>query len=172
MIAKPNIIITQTSVAAAARRDGATPEASMVSTEVPAEAAPTPTARKPSDAKREPRKGCAERDAAARDEAARRQNRHAGDDQRRALAGDIAAVPKGGAQDLHGVVGADQQPRHQRRQRQLHHHDAVERRNHHHHDRAERGLDEAEPQDGTPAQAVHAAPPECKAKALTSMPST
>ncbi|GJE60397.1 hypothetical protein MPOCJGCO_2509 [Methylobacterium trifolii] len=58
VIAKPAIIITQTMVAAAPRRSGATPVASSTSSEVPAAPAPMPTVRKESTASASPAAGC------------------------------------------------------------------------------------------------------------------
>ena len=147
--ANPTIIITQTMVAAAPRRAGATPPASSTSSEVPAAPTPIPTHRKATAASASPSDevGGGERGAAGRPDPAKAEQRHAADDPRGAPAAPVRAVAPARAQHLHRVVQGDQKARHEGGQRKFHHHHPVEGGGHQHHDAAQRGLDQAEADD-------------------------
>ena len=137
-IAKPKIIMTQTVVAAAARRAGATREASIASTEVPAAPAPMPTIRKRQRREREAERqdGRGERGRERRAGAAEREHGHAADDPGRAPPADVGAIAPGRTQDLHGVMRSDQQARNKGGKRELDDHHTIDRRGHQHDDRA------------------------------------
>ena len=112
-----------------------------------------------------------------RTESAEAERGHAADDPGRAPPAHIRAVAPARAQDLHGVVEGDEGAGDHRRQSELYDHDPVEGRGHENDHGTQGGLDEAEADDGEPAQLRrHHVAPCCaralRAKAATSMPST
>ena len=102
------------------------------------------------------------------------QHRHAADNPWRSSGTEIGAIAPGRPEHLQHIVNGDQRAGQNGRHRQFDHHHAVERRGREHDDRAEAGLDQAEPDDAEPGEhrLVHVIPPSiaASAKALTSMP--
>ena len=115
--------------------------------------------------------------AGGRQQAADRQHRHAADDPGRSpRRRDRSHSPSAGRNTCRRSEWPPAAPGTSRRQREFDHHHPVERRGGQHDDRAERGLDEPEPDDAEPARGRVSmsctARIDASAKALTSMPRT
>ena len=177
-ITKPRIIIIQTADAAEARRRGSTCVASIARTEVPAEPAPIPSKRKESAATDKPRgrERRRQRRSKRRSDSAECEGGHPPDDPGRPASADVRPVAPGGPQNLNGVMRGDQKPWNDRGQSELHYHHAIDGGRHEDNDRAQHGLNEAEPDDFCPSKgrgaSYEAYPIERTAKALTNIPMT
>lgn len=90
--------------------------------------------------------------------AAERKHPHAPDDPRRASPADVRSITPRRPEDLHPVMGRDEQARDEGREADLDDHHAIDGRGHEDDDGAQRSLDEAETDDAEPAQGVRRRP--------------
>jgi hypothetical protein len=121
VIAKPKIIITQTVVAAAARRLGATREASSAG----ADADEQECDRGQDKAENGRCRG--KRRAEGGADASEGKDRHAANDPWCSPPANIGSIAPGGAQYLHTIVRGDEQAGNHRRQREFDNHHTVDR---------------------------------------------
>jgi hypothetical protein len=152
---KPAIIIIQTIVAAAARRRSSTRFARRTSQKRrPRRAGPDADRRESGHGQHHTGHGMAAHPGGGhgRGDAAEAQDRHPAHDPGRRPAAHVRAVAQARPQHLHGVVEGDKRTGEGRRQGQLDHHDPVQGRGRQDDDGAERGLDEAQPNDPEPAE--------------------
>ena len=138
----PAIIITQTMVAAAARRWSLVRLASSTRSDVPAAPTPAPIRQNATTASAMPNSGCVVIHAVATDakQTAGRENRHAANDPRGSPRTEVGAVSPRWPEYLQRIMNSYQRAGQHRGHRKLDHHHPVQRRGGKDDDRAEAGL--------------------------------